>query len=265
MKQGNSAARSTLPSHSPTAMMATARCSAEKPLSVPPLLIFDNATGVGRRVGDAIHESELFSRFRAHYHFRVQFCNPYSVGKKETWSARWIITVPTCLFRSHISRRLKNTIRNCSLSMRRKQVPIEELFEEERKALLMLPPKRFNVCRYEWLKADGYGKVCMDGKHFYSTTPENANQEVLVAIHAHTVDILTQGGQITTTHRRAFGEGRTDISDYNTTLAVLMKNSDAWRNSGLRRETPYALRTYMDAPPKEKLKDCLRIMNKLVN
>ena len=31
---------------------------------VPPLLIFDNATGVGRRVGDAVHESELFSRFR---------------------------------------------------------------------------------------------------------------------------------------------------------------------------------------------------------
>lgn len=40
---------------------------------VPPLLIFDNATGVGRRIGDAIHESELFSRFRAHYHFRVRF------------------------------------------------------------------------------------------------------------------------------------------------------------------------------------------------
>lgn len=36
----------------------------------------------------------------------------------------------------------------------KKQVPICELFEEDRKALLlMLPPKPFNVCRYEWLKA----------------------------------------------------------------------------------------------------------------
>ena len=34
---------------------------------VPPLLIFDNATGVGRRIGDMIHETELFSLFRAHY------------------------------------------------------------------------------------------------------------------------------------------------------------------------------------------------------
>ena len=129
----------------------------------------------------------------------------------------------------------------------------------------MLPPKRFDVCRYEWLKADGYGKVCMDGKHFYSTRPENANKQVLVGIRAHTVDILTEVGQVVTTHRRAYGDNRTDISDYSTTLAVLMKNSGAWGNSGLRRETPDALRAYMDAQPKEKLKDCLRIMNELTS
>ena len=68
-----------------------------------------------------------------------------------------------------------------------------------------------------------------------------------------------------TSHRRMFGEGRTDVSDYSTTLAVLMKNSGAWHDSGLRRETPDILRTYMDAQPKEKLKDCLRIMHELTN
>ena len=46
---------------------------------------------------------------------------------------------------------------------------------------------------------------------------------------------------------------------------VLMKNSGAWGNSGLRRETPDALRAYMDAQPKEKLKDCRRIMNELTS
>ena len=105
----------------------------------------------------------------------------------------------------------------------------------------------------------------MDGKHFYSTMPENAHRKVLVGIRAHAIDILTEGGEVTTTHRRAFGEGRTDTSDYSTTLAVLMKNSGAWENSGLRRETPDTLRAYMDAQPKEKLKDSLRIMNELTN
>lgn len=44
-----------------------------------------------------------------------------------------------------------------------------------------------------------------------------------------------------------------------------MKNSGAWGNSGLRLETPDALRIYMDAQSKEKLKDCLRIMNELTS
>lgn len=240
---------------------------------VPPLLIFDNAAGVGRRIGDAIHESELFSRFRAHYHFRVRFCNPYSgwekgnVERKVDFNrSNLFVPVPHFTEIEKYNRKLLARHEKKAAELHyKKQVPIRELFEEDRKALLVLLPKRFHVCRYEWMKADGYGKVCMEGKHFYSTMPENANQKVLVGIHAHTIDILTEGGQVITTHRRAFGEGRTDISDYSTTLAVLMKNSGAWGNSGLRRETPDALRIYMDAQPKEKLKDCLRIMNGLTS
>ena len=240
---------------------------------VPPLLIFDNATGVGRRIGDAIHESELFSRFRAHYHFRVRFCNPYSgwekgnVERKVDYN-RANLFVPVPHFNEiekYNQKLLARHEKKASELHYKKQIPIRELFEEDRKALLMLPPKRFDVCRYEWLKADGYGKVCMDGKHFYSTRPENANKQVMVGIRAHTVDILTEGGQVVTTHRRAYGDDRTDISDHSTTLAVLMKNSGAWGNSGLQRDTPDALRAYMDAQPKEKLKDCLRILNELTN
>jgi len=49
---------------------------------VPVLLVFDNATGVGRRVMDKVHETELFARFRAHYGFQIRFCNPYSGHEK---------------------------------------------------------------------------------------------------------------------------------------------------------------------------------------
>lgn len=238
---------------------------------VPPLLVFDNATGVGRRVGDSIHESELFSRFRAHYHFRVRFCNPYSgwekgnVERKVGYNrANLFVPVPHFTEIEKYNRKLLLRHEKKAEELHyKKQVPIRELFEEDRKALLVLPPKRFNVCRYEWMNADGYGKVCMDGKHFYSTSPGNAKHKVLVGIRAHTVDILNEGGQLLTSHRRMFGEGRTDVSDYSTTLAVLMKNAGAWHESGLRRETPDILREYMDAQPKEKLRGCLRMLNDL--
>lgn len=238
---------------------------------VPPLLIFDNATGVGRRVGDVVHESELFSRFHAHYHFRVRFCNPYAGWEKgnverKVGYNRSNLFVPAPHFQQVENYNKKLLEQHCKKADEphyKKLIPIRELFEEDRKALLVLPPKKFEVCRYEWLKADGYGKVCMDGNHHYSTCPENSGQRVLVGIRAHTVDILKESGRILVTHRRMYGEGRTDSSDYSTTLAVLMRNSGAWHESGLRRETPDILREYMDAQPKEKLKDCLRIMNEL--
>ena len=123
---------------------------------VPPLLIFDNATGVGRRIGDAIHESELFSRFRAHYHFRVRFCNPYSgwekgnVERKVDYN-RANLFVPVPHFNEiekYNQKLLARHEKKASELHYKKQVPIRELFEEDRKALLMLPPKRFDVCRY---------------------------------------------------------------------------------------------------------------------
>ena len=49
---------------------------------VPCLIVFDNGTGVGRRIGEAVRETELFRRFRAHYGFSVRFCNPQSGHEK---------------------------------------------------------------------------------------------------------------------------------------------------------------------------------------
>ena len=36
---------------------------------VPPLIIFDNAIGIVKWIGDIIHESELLGAFRVHYNF----------------------------------------------------------------------------------------------------------------------------------------------------------------------------------------------------
>ena len=43
---------------------------------VPARIVFDNATGVGRRVCDKVRTTELFGAFAAHYNFAFSFCNP---------------------------------------------------------------------------------------------------------------------------------------------------------------------------------------------
>ena len=238
---------------------------------VPALLVFDNATGVGRRVGTEIREAKLFAQFRAHHRFGIRFCNPDSGHEKgnvenKIGYTRHNLFVPPLAYDDieELNRGLleKHRIKAGELHYK-KLVPIRDLFEEDRKALIPLPVHPFNVCRYETFAADGYGKVCLDNRHHYATRPEYGGQPVLVGLRAHTVEILTKDYEILTVYDRSYGSQRTDSTDYRTTLAMLMKNIGAWPNSGIREQMPMALRKAMDAQPREELRQSLRALQQL--
>jgi hypothetical protein len=209
---------------------------------VPTTIVFDNATGVGRRIGEVIHEAKLFERMRAHYRFSVRFCNPESGHEKgnvenKIGYTRRNLFVPIPAFDDIIeyNRQLLDRHEDKAEENHYKKLqPIKELFKADRNALLPLPSHPFDACRYEYLKTDGYGKVRIDARHFYSSSPEYANQEVLVAIRAHTIDILDVDHKVIASHRRQYGPKRSDSLDYRTSLAVLMRNPGAWKNSGVR-------------------------------
>ncbi len=145
----------------------------------------------------------------------------------------------------------------------KKNVLISELFEEDKKHFLPLPVKPFNVCRYESYKADGYGKICLEGKHFYSTKPENHNKKVMVGLRAHYVDILEPNGELLVRHRRQYGDTRTDISDYSTSLEMLAKNIGAWPNSGFRKDAPDLIREYIDSQSRAERKSSIQLLGDL--
>ena len=238
---------------------------------VPLLLVFDNATGVGKRVMDKIHETELFSRFRAHYGFQIRFCNPYAgyekgnvENKVGTTRRNLFVPVPTYHDIEEYNRELLDLhVIKASEEHYKKGQVISELFEEDRKHFLPLPAKLFNVCRYETYKANGYGKICLDGKHFYSTKPENHNKKVMVGIRAHYIDILEPNGDLLVRHMRQYGDKRTDLSDCSTTLEMLSRNIGAWSNSGFRKEAPELIRDYIDNQSRVERKSCIRILSDL--
>lgn len=147
----------------------------------------------------------------------------------------------------------------------KKGVRIAALFEEDRAALRPLPRKPFTVYRYEWLKADGYGKICLDRKHYYFTRPENSHQKVLIGIYADKVDVLRDDGTVLVSHERRFGPERTDSNDYRTTLCTLMKNPGSWENSGIRRQTPTLLRDYLDQQDRRSRKKQLHTLAELTS
>jgi len=238
---------------------------------VPRLMIFDNATGVGRRIGDVIRESALFARFRAHYNFGLRLCNPDSghekghVENKINYTRNNLFVPPLdyddiVQFNQGV---LDMHLTKAAETHYKKLLPIYKLFEDDRRALRPLPTYPFNVCRFETIQADGYGKVRLDDRHYYATCPEYGGQKVLVGLRAHTVEIYTPELQILTTYPRQFGEQRSDSTDYRTTLAILLKNIGAWPNSGVREQMPAELRQTMDEQTKEELRRTLRSLQQL--
>lgn len=237
---------------------------------VSPVIVFDNATGVGRRVGEVIHEAKLFQRMRAHYGFSIRFCNPESGHEKgnvesKVGYTRRNLFVPEPAFddiEAYNLQLLNLHAAKAEESHYKKLQPISQLFEVDRLALMPLPRMPFDAVRYEYVKADGYGKVRIDARHYYSTCPEYAGQEVLVVIRAHTVDILErESKQLLVRHTRNYGPQRSDTCDYRTSLAMLMNNAGAWQNSGIRELVPTALKDAMDRQPRNDLRATLRTMH----
>lgn len=240
---------------------------------VPSLIVFDNATGVGRRIGSEIREARLFQQFRAHYGFSIRFCNPYSGHEKgnvenKVGYTRRNLFVPLPVFddiESYNRELLGSSQDKASELHYKKGEPIGELFLQDQKVLLPLPATPFNVRRFLYKKANGYGKVQVEGNHFYSTCPEYANKEVLIGIGAHTIDIYNDTKEILVRHSRQYGKERTDNTDYRTSLAVLMRNIGAWPNSGIREMVPDPLRNYLDCQEREPLRDAIKTLNSLSN
>lgn len=235
---------------------------------VPGRIVFDNATGVGRRVCGAARTTDLFGRFSAHYGFAYSFCNPDSGHEKgsvenKVGFIRRNLMVPV----SHITNATsfnKSLLDRCmGLSDKAhwaKGEPERQLFVEDRFAMQGLPTKPFEVVRYAKRVANKKGKVQVDGPHLYSTDPAFAGHEMLVAIGATEIRIFDDQGSFVCRHPRAYGSAPTDSSDPGSQLHLLCTKPGGWQNSQVRASLSDDLRRYMDSLGKGQLKEELRLM-----
>ena len=216
---------------------------------VPFRVVFDNATGIGRRVGDVVRYAELFERFQAHYGFTATFCNPYAgqeKGNVETnvgYLRRNLMVPPPVLgsWEAANAAALEAAAALWTRKHYKKGLAIAQLFATDREALRALPRQPFNPVRHLRVQTDGYGKFHLDAHHGYSSAPEWARQELVVALGAFTVVPYTPAGTPITVHPRQYGDTRTDTIDPRTTLSRLWRNPGAFRNSPVRGSLPYAL------------------------
>ena len=237
---------------------------------VPARIVFDNATGVGRRVRDRVTLSQLFLRFKCHHGFAVSFCNPASGHEKgnvenKIGYARRNFFVPLPVVDS-LEAWNKDLLEKAATDHERphykKGQSIAALFEDERQSLGPLPARSFNVERFERVPTDGYGKFCIDGKHWYSSAPECGNGEVTIGLKAHELVVYRGDGAPLCVHRRIYGDERSDSCDYRTSLETLMKKPGAWINSAFRAGVEDTVRAAMDELPKPDLRKVLKVLVK---
>ena len=235
---------------------------------VPSRLLFDNATGVGRKICGEIRTSELFSAFAAHYGFDYSFCNPDSGNEKgnvenKVGALRRSLFVPIPMFDNvaNYNRRILDAGLEYSRKEHYRKGESElALFEEDCFALMPLPPTRFEAVTYHTCKADKYGNVVLDGRHRYSSDPSLAGQELIVGAGAFEVSVFDPKGTLVATHERGYGKKPTESVHPVSQLALLARKPGGWPNSRVRSSLPEGLRGWMDAAEPSDRGRVLRIL-----
>ena len=152
---------------------------------VPTRIVFDNATGIGKRVCGELQESESFTRFRMHYGFSATYCNPsagYEKGCVENavGTFRRNFMVPpktiTCdirMFNSTVMLPQSFAFRSEKQHYRKKK-PVETLFEEDLSAMHNLPETRFRVARISRFQLSNVGRFVTDNSNGYNLGPSHS-------------------------------------------------------------------------------------------
>lgn len=235
---------------------------------VPTRLVFDNATGIGRKMCGAIRTSELFGNFACHYGFEYAFCNPDSGNEKgsvenKVGAVRRDLFVPVPRFENiarYNNRLFERCMERSNKNHYSKNEPEIQLFIEDRVAMMPLPENPFNVVTYQHMKTDKYGKVCLEGNHRYSSDPSLGSSTVIVGKAAFEIYIYTTEGELIATHERAYGQAPSDSSDPAAQLALLCFKQNGWHNSRVRSSMPDSLRDAMDNMEKAERGVALRTL-----
>lgn len=222
---------------------------------VPTRLAFDNAAGVGRRVGEKIRTADTFMRFAAHHGFPFSFCSPDSGHEKGSvenavGAIRRNLSVPMPRADSLLAynkRLLAKCMERAGKGHCLEGEPERQLFVEDQVAMAALPAKPFRAVRVGSAKTGKHGDACLEGRHRYPLGPEHGEGRVAVELGAFRVAFYGREGSEIASFDRAYGDAPTKASDPMSQLALLCRKPGGWRNSAVRAALPGPLVGAMDA------------------
>ncbi len=241
---------------------------------VPGRQWFDNASSMVKKV---LKEGErdltdAFLRFKAHYQFDAEFCNPASGNEKGSVESKvgyhrrnFLVPVPEFDNLQDFNRKLLELADQDQNRLHyEKKVPIAMLFEEDRKALSPLPAVSFDVCTYESARVDNYGKITLNkGKHKYSTIPRLAGSRITVCLRADDITVLDENMKEIVRHRRLYGKSFQESMDWIPYLEQLSRHPNALKYTGIYSLLPDPVKTWMDGLKRSDCGKALRVLSRM--
>ena len=237
--------------------------------SVPHRMIFDNATGVGRRVKTKVLETKLFAAFKAHYRSEAKYCNPYSGNEKGNVEnavgflrRNLMVPLPVAATLEGLNKvLLERCDRLGDKPHWRRKIPIKDLFAQDIQAGLALPGVGFDPVRYESRKADKYGHLQV-GSNTYAAGPVFARRSLTVGIRHDVVEILDEQASVLRRFPRIFGVHPETIMEPSGVLALLAHRPGAWANSPVRAVVSDPVRDWLDTAQTEDRRRLLTALDK---
>ncbi|MBZ4646468.1 MAG: Integrase catalytic region [Clostridia bacterium] len=239
---------------------------------VPTCIWFDNDKTIVKKIlahGER-KVTEAFARFQMHYGFESNFCNPDSghekghVENKVGYSRRnMLVPVPEFKDIREFNRQL---LAECDEDMRRehykKDLLINNLFEEDKRAMRAIPKAEYEIYRIEKVKADKYGKLNFDNRK-YSSGPQYAQRELMIKADAFSVVIMDEQYNTVQIHDRLYGEQKESMK-WGPYLELMSRRPTALKYTGFFRELPQTLQDYLKVCDYEQKKGALRLLVKML-
>ena len=241
---------------------------------VPPEIWFDNMSPVVKRIqiGKERELTERFERFKAHFGFRANICNPDSGHEKGSTENkvgyhRRNLFVPVPRIKS-LDEYNEQLLIECDedgcREHYRKEDTISNLFEEDKKALLPLPANEFDTSGYGSARTNKYAIFSLeDGFHEYSTIPKYANQRVNIRLTSTKVIVSDENHRTVVAHKRLYGKRKQRSMQWIPYLDQLAKRPRAIKYSGIYEMLPDEVQSFLDSADSSNKGDVISMLSRI--
>jgi len=210
-----------------------------------------------------------FIRFKLHYRFEAEFCNPGSahekgnVENKVGYTRRnMLVPVPTIddfeAFNEELLIRCDNDHNRIHY---RHGVLISELWQEEKKHLLTLPPHEYHVFRYETLRVNKYGFVTIDTNK-YGLSPAFSRKTVQAKIYHNKVE-LYHDHALLKTFARSYGKNK-EVMDWKQYIPTLIHKPGAIEHTRFYNQIPKLWQEHLRQTQGKERKTALMVLNEII-